>query len=387
MSGHFKGFPMTLHTLKLRDFRAHASTDLALGPGINLIEGPNGAGKTNILEAIHYLCLTKSFMAVRDRDVLRKGARFFEAVGAFESDQGRRLVVRAAFMPGEGKRIFVNGAALDRQAEIVGRLPVVVMEPGVSRLTMGGPKYRRQYLNNMLSQARPAYMEDLIRYRRTLRQRNELLGRYRGIGTDVLESLTSLLVELGTRVIAARKKFLGELAPFFKEACSHLRLDHQQPALNYVGLIRNDSQEAVPADIQQAFARALRDTAEREQALGLTRVGPHRDELVLKLNGQPLRRFASTGQHRAFGIALKLAQYLYLRHQTDESPILLLDDIFDSLDAPRIEAILELLQAAGTGQSVVTTTDATPYLARMSGAQATGLRVEEGRVTAPRQVP
>ena len=378
---------MTLQTLKLRDFRAHASTDLTLGPGINLIDGPNGAGKTNILEAVHYLCLSKSFMSAKDRDVLRKGARFFEVEAAFESDQGRRLVVRAAYLSGEGKRLFVNGAALDRQADIVGRLPVVVMEPGVSRLTMGGPKHRRQYLNNMLSQARPAYMEDLIRYRRALRQRNELLGRYRGTGTDVLESLTDLLVALGTRVIAGRLNFLGELDPFLQQACSHLRLDLQKPTLTYAGLISSDSAETEPEDIRKAFARALSNSAEREQALGLTRVGPHRDELVLKLNGQPLRRFASTGQHRAFGIALKLAQYLYLRHQTDESPILLLDDIFDSLDTLRTRAILQLLQAEDTGQSLITTTDATPYLARITDTAATRLRVENGRVTAPLQAP
>lgn len=382
-------YRMILNTLKLRDFRAHTSTDVSLAPKINLIDGPNGAGKTNILEAVHYLCLSKSFLSAKDRNVLRQGAEFFEVEGAFESHTGRKQVVRVAYMPGAGKRLFINGAALERQIDIVGRLPVVVMEPGVSKLTMGGPEHRRRFLNNILSQARPMYMDDLIRYRRALRQRNELLGRYRGAQPDasVLDPLTGILIDAGTRVIAGRLKFLRELRPFLEQAFAHLGLDRLQPSIEYAGLVSSSVGKLADEQIQDAFHRALRRGGEREQANGRTCAGPHRDELLLMLNERGIRRFASTGQHRAFGIALKLAQYLYLQYQMDESPILLLDDIFDSLDEARTEAIMGLLQANATGQSLITTTNATKYLGQITAGDAKHLAVDSGKVREPPLVP
>ena len=380
---------MILHTLKLRDFRAHASTDVKLESGINIIDGPNGAGKTNILEAVHYLCLSKSFLNVQDRNVIRTGADFFQIEGAFESHTGRKQVVRAAYMPDSGKRLFVNGAALDRHVDIVGRIPVVVIEPGASNLTMGGPAHRRQFLDKMLSQARPAYLENLMRYRRALRQRNDLLSRQHSsrIDSGVLDTLTSVLVDMGTRVIAGRLKFLNELDQFLQQAYSLLRLVRQEPSITYASLISKHDGEPAHNEIESIFAQALYDTREREHSTGRTCAGPHLDELVFKLNGQQLRRFASTGQHRAFGIALKLAQYLYLQHTMEESPILLLDDIFDSLDEVRVDAILTMLQNETTGQSLITTTDATSYLGRVKHADPLWLRIENGRVTKPLPVP
>ena len=380
---------MILNTLKLRDFRAHTSTDVSLASKINLIDGPNGAGKTNILEAVHYLCLSKSFLSANDRNVLRQGAEFFELEGAFESRTGRKQVVRVAYMPSGGKRLFINGAALERQVDIVGRLPVVVMEPGVSKLTMGGPEHRRRFLNNILSQARPMYMDDLIRYRRALRQRNELLGRYRGAQPDasVLDPITGILIDAGTRVIAGRLKFLRELRPFLEQAFAHLGLDRLKPSIEYAGLVSSSADELADEPIQDAFYRALRRGGEREQSNGRTCAGPHRDELLLMLNEQGIRRFASTGQHRAFGIALKLAQYLYLQYQMDESPILLLDDIFDSLDEARTEAIMGLLQANATGQSLITTTNATKYLGQITAGDAKHLAVDSGKVREHPLVP
>ena len=373
---------MILHTLKLKDVRAHASTELTLGPSINFIDGPNGAGKTNILEAVFYLCLSKSFLGSKDRDVLRQGADFFEVEGRFESGLGRRQTVRVAYMPSGGKRMFVNGAALERLVDIVGRFPVVIMEPGVGELTMGAPANRRQFLNNNISQARPSYMENLIRYRRVLRQRNELLYGLRGgpVPSSTLEPWTALLIESGAQVIAGRLRFLREMQPFLQQAWEFLELDQQNPSIRYRGLVQGDNQGPTLEAIEEAFRRALDRNADQERSRGRTCTGPHLDDLPLYLNGRSMRHFASTGQHRAVGIALKLAQYLYLQHQMDETPILLLDDIFDSLDSRRTGAILEWLQAAETGQSMVTTTDARRYAGQIPRESLTHVSVANGRV-------
>ena len=160
---------MILRSLRLRSFRAHTETELELAPSVNLLYGPNGVGKTNVLEAVHYLCLTKSFTASRDRYAVRKEAPYFEVEGKVEEVRQKPMEVRIAYVPGEGKKMFVNGAELDRLADIVGVLPVVIFSPEDADLTAGGPSERRRFVNNILSQARPVYMDDLLKYRRARR--------------------------------------------------------------------------------------------------------------------------------------------------------------------------------------------------------------------------
>lgn len=348
---------MILRSLRLHAFRAHAETTLPFAPKINLLHGPNGAGKTNILEAAHYLCLSKSFIASQDAYVLRKKCPFFEVEGVFEGEQRHELRVRLAYVPAEGKRLFVNGAPLERLAEIVGLLPVVVFSPEDQALTAGGPDERRRFLNNIMSQARAVYLDDLLKYRRTLRQRSELLAQYRRAPHTVQPSLMASwdaeFVALGSRVMAARLRFLNEFKEFLEEAYRRIEAVAEKPTLEYVTVapLDPDADEAAVAEIfRQRLERAVR----RERELGRTLIGPHRDELVFRLDDFEVRRYASQGQHRTFGMALKLAQYFYLHDRLEEAPILLLDDVFDTLDARRTQAFLTLLQSDAVGQSLIT---------------------------------
>jgi len=348
---------MILKSLRLRSFRAHAETELTFAPKVNLLYGPNGAGKTNILEAVHYLCLSKSFIASRDTYALRKGSPFFEIEGLFEGARRPEVRVRLAYVPGEGKRIFVGGAPLDRLADIVGMLPVVVFSPEDQALTAGGPDERRRFINNIMSQARPVYLDDLLKYRRALRQRNELLTQYRRAPhtaqPSVLASWDAELVALGSRVIAARLRFLREFARFLEEAYQQVEAVAEKPTIEYDGLADFDP-EAEEDEVARLFEQKLAKVAGRERKLGRTVIGPHRDELVFRLDDFEVRRYASQGQHRTFGMALKLAQYFYLYERLDEAPIFLLDDVFDTLDARRTDAFLGLLQTDVIGQSLVT---------------------------------
>ena len=355
---------MILHTLRLRSFRAHAESEFDLAPSINLLYGPNGSGKTNVLEAVHYLCLTKSFTASRDRYVVRKGAPYFEVEATVANVRTEPVSVRLAYVPGEGKKIFVNGAELDRLADIVGTLPVVVFSPEDYDLTAGGPSERRRFVNNILSQARPVYMDDLMKYRRARRQRNEVLRSYKKRSApppaELIEPWTEELVTLGSRIVHRRQQFLETFAEDLADAYRRIEAVAERPTIEYDTIADLDPDAEVD-DIAGAFRAALDRKQGQERDRGTTLIGPQRDELIFRLDDLEVRRYGSQGQHRTFAMALKLAQYFYLRARSDTEPLLLLDDAFAELDASRTEVFLDLLRSDAVGQSLITATSRDPF--------------------------
>lgn len=355
---------MILRSLRLQSFRAHAETELQFAPRVNLIHGPNGAGKTNVLEAIHYLCLTKSFTATRDTYVLRKGSPYFQVEGVFDGARRAEMSVRLVYVPNEGKQIFVNGAPLDRLADIVGQLPVVVFSPEDHALTAEGPSERRRFLNNILSQAHPVYLDDLMKYRRARRQRNELLRQYQKRKApppgEVLAPWTEELVTLGSRIIARRLRFLDTFTDYLLQAYQQIDEVAEEPSIEY-DTISDFAPDATVESVAEAFRDELERTKHRERERGRTLLGPQRDELIFQLNDLEVRRYGSQGQHRTFGMALKLAQYFFLHDRLEEQPLLLLDDAFGKLDPERSAVFLELLQSDTMGQSLITATRHAPF--------------------------
>ena len=347
---------MRIKKIQLVSFRAHRGTEIEFAPKVNLIHGVNGAGKTNVLEAIHYLALSKSFLTSKDVYALRKGATFFEVNGEFSSVQRPSFSTRIAYVPEEGKRIFVNQAALEKLSKIVGVIPVVVFAPSDHALTAEGPDVRRRFLNNILSQAKPSYLEDIMQYKRILKQRNVLLASYRKtkvLARDVLASWDAELVSVGSRVILRRQQFIMAFKSYVLDAYKRIDAAGESPAISYQTIGSFDEDVSIGI-IQDRFGARLGQVARKELDSGRTMIGPHRDELVFSINGLDVRRYASQGQHRTFGMALKLAQYFYLLAEMDEVPILLLDDLFGNLDAGRTRVFLELLQTDLVGQSIIT---------------------------------
>jgi len=376
---------MKLLGLRLRQFRAHADSAIEFAPAVNLLYGPNGAGKTNVIEAIHYLGLGRGPFASSDSPVLQRGAAFFEVEGTLEPDRGGSLRIRVAYVPGSGKRAFVNGAPLDRLADLVGRAPVVSLSPADHALTAGGPEERRRFLDATLAQAAPAYLQDLLGYRRALRQRNALLEgtrRHRPAG-DELAAWDAELVRLGARVIERRRRFMADFGPFVAEAFTLLGLEKELPAMEYRTVASLDGIAGEPA-VADLFRAALAGVARREPARGRTLVGPHLDEVVLRLNGFEVRPFASQGQHRAFGLALRLASFLFLRDRTEETPLLLLDDAFGPLDELRSRTVLDLLASDVVGQSVVTAARPEPFreIIPFDGKRHLAIEIANGSVVA-----
>lgn len=356
---------MFVRSIRLFNFRSHAESTVEFSPRINLIHGPNGAGKTNILEAIHYACLSKSFVTSSDSFVLRRGTPHLEVEAHVQADHGTDRRIRVAYARGEGKRVFVDGAPLDRLSDLIGLIPIVVYSPEDYVLTAGGPDERRRFLNNIMSQERPVFMDDLLKYRRAVRQRNELLSRISGGALNpslqpVFLSWTAEFVTLAARIMFARQRFVTAFAKYLADAYGLLGEEVERPTIRYGTFTQVEGLEE--SEIADQFRRRIEQHAQRERDLGRTVLGPHRDELEFRLNELDVRRYASQGQHRTFGMALKVAQYLYLRDRRDEKPIVLLDDVFGNLDPDRTAVVMRLLESDALGQSVISATQRRPFV-------------------------
>lgn len=312
-----------------------------------------------MLEAIGFLCLGKSFLSARDRHVVRQGETFFDVEGALGSDQRATATVRVAVVPGEGKRAFVNGVPLDRLADLVGKAPVVILSPADAELTAGGPSERRRFLDTTLSQSSPVYLDDLMKYRRALKQRNALLQHVKKGGAlppGTMDAWDEEVAVLGGRIMMRRRSFLDQFRTFVDEAYHLLEAPGAPPSLTYQPSA-DEGEEA-----EAALRRALGRTRQRGRQLGRTPVGPHLDEVVFQLGGLDLRPFASQGQHRTFALVLRFAEALFLRDRLEEDPLLLLDDVFGPLDPERTRLVLDLLQGGAMGQSFLTAAGQEPFV-------------------------
>lgn len=347
---------MVLTKIHLSNFRNHADTSIHFGNGVNALLGYNGQGKTNILEAISYLGLTKSFYASGDATVLQIGKEGFDIDGSIRSDSGVTHQIEVRYeRPSGKKRLLIDRAQPETMAAVIGRFPVVILSPENSRVTSGGPGDRRRFLDILLSQVSAAYLADLLEYRRVLRQRNKILGDAKVSGADCEEMLapwTEALITRGSRIIERRARFASEFQPYMLEGYHTLVPEGEEPEFRY----RTVVEAVVPgADVEQQMVAKLRERHGEERRKGVTLVGPHRDDLSFLLNGISVHEFASQGQHKSFLVALKVAEFHYLRDRRGEAPMLLLDDVFSELDERRGGNILRLVTSLG--QAIITATD------------------------------
>jgi len=239
-------------------------------------------------------------------------------------------------------------------------VPIVVFAPVDHSLTDGPPEERRRFLDNTLSQARPAYLNGLMKYRRTLKQRNAVLSAGRSLRPELLAPWNEEFVRGGVLISQARAKFVAEFARYLDQAWNLIESIGERPTIEYNGFASVSDWLDIE-EVARRFRARLEQSHASEKSMRRTLVGPHRDELTFRLNDIEVRRFASQGQHRTFGMALKLAKYLYLQDVTEKTPLLLLDDVFGDLDQHRQDVFLDLLQNNLNGQSVITTADDTTF--------------------------
>jgi len=334
---------MILHKLSILGFRNIASADVAFSRGLNCLTGDNGAGKTNVLDAVHYLSMCRSSLGGTDRQSVRHGGGFFMVEGEYSSDAGRALRVSCGFSTGEkgasgGKKVKADGKEYERLSEHVGTVPIVVVSPADAFLISDAAEERRRWLNAFISQSDRAYLNSLVRYNAVLAERNRLL-KDSPAGGDLLDVLDMQLATHGDAIHARRAETIERIAPLVAGHYARLSDDREEVSMTY----RSDASE-------RGMGAVLAASRERDLACGFTTAGVHRDEVVMRIGGDPLRRYGSQGQQKSFLIALKLAQFAALRDATGERPILLLDDLFDKLDTGRVERLMEIVDTEHFGQ-------------------------------------
>ncbi len=348
---------MHLSTLYLKNFRNHTLTTIDCGRGINFLLGNNGQGKTNVVEAISYLCLTKSFYAGSDTLVLRFGEGMFEVEGTLVSDDGRPFDVRVAYLAESNEKYFmINRRKIEPLSSVIGKFPIVIFSPEHGAITTGGPAERRKFLDLVISQSNQKYFQALLEYRNVLKQRNRVLldlKLNRAGGPGLLEPWDEQLIRLGCAIWAKRSSFIAEFEPIVRSVYTRFVDNAEEPSLVYRPLGSVEF-PASPGDAEEAFRRELKAKEGIERRFGTSLVGPHRDEVSFLISGLDVRSFASQGQHKTFVISLKLAEFLFLKDRCDETPLLLLDDVFAELDDERTAKVIGYIE--NVGQAFLTST-------------------------------
>jgi len=338
--------------LALENFRIYPELQMEFSQGLTIIVGPNASGKTSLLEAIHLLATTKSPRTRIDRQLVRSGAPYSRLQGQFVSTQDQATNI-SIVLPGEhadqaeqittAKQVKVNGAAIDRVSQMIGRVPVVMFSTEDLSIVKGSPGYRRRFLNVATAQLRPRYLDDLQRYRRALSQRNEVLKliRHAGAPRSGVEPWDTQLIEAGAALAADRQEFTQMLSEAAELVHGDLTDGAERLVLRYQGdLADSDDDEARKG----RFAELLAQNEDRDVECGYTTVGVHRDDFSMIVNGTALRRYGSQGQQRTAALSLKLAQADVVTAWREEPPLLLLDDCLSELDVCRGNRILELVQ-------------------------------------------
>jgi len=332
---------MYLERLSLLNFKNIARLELDLCPGINCLVGDNGAGKTNVIDAVHYLSMCKSSLPTTDTQSVLHGADFFLIEGRYRTDGGKTEQVVCTFSRKGGKKLKRNGKEYERLADHVGLLPAVIVSPADSALISDSAEERRRYLNACISQLDRPYLLSVMRYNAVLAERNRLLKTHPD--ETMLAIYDRQLVEHGRRIHARRQEVIGQLQPVVAEYYRILSDDREQAELHYRSEL-ND----------RPFEEVLRAARQKDLANEFTTSGIHRDDLALRIGGYPLRKYGSQGQQKSFLIALKLAQYALVAQACGERPVLLLDDLFDKLDAGRVEQLIRLVADERFGQIFIT---------------------------------
>lgn len=305
-------------------------------------------GKTNLLDAVYYLCLTRSHRNLPDKHLIRHDASFFRLEGVFETGENERTRVVAKFAAGQRKEIERNGTAYNRLTDYIGQFPVVMIAPDDISLVQEGSEERRRFLDNTLSQIYPDYLYNLLIYNNLLKQRNALLKSFaeqRRFDPALLEGIDRQMPAPAEVLARKRETFAAAFVPLFQEMYTAIAGSHEQVAVRF----ESDCTET-------GLAALLIANLEKDRALERTAAGPHRDDLSLSLNGQAVKKYASQGQLKSFLLAMRLAQYEVLRRESGRAPLLLLDDIFDKLDALRVHQLIALLLHREFGQIFITDT-------------------------------
>lgn len=339
---------MHLKSLTVVNFKNIREAAVEFSPRLNTFIGNNGAGKTNVLDALYALSFSKSFFNTSDLMNVTHDENWFMLQGKYHRDEQEETVVYG-YQNGQKKQLKRNGKLYKRLADHIGLFPLVMVSPSDSNLVLGGSEERRKFMDGVISQYNSAYLEGLIRYNRILIQRNNLLKQVGPGGRpdeEMMEVYNGELVRYGEEIHRHRSGFVKNLIPVFQQYYTFIAGGHEEVGLEYLSGLSS-----------KPFEELLRESVSADNALQFTTEGVHKDDLTLTIEGYPLKKTGSQGQQKTYLVALKLAQYEFIRKLSGIKPILLLDDIFDKLDRERVEQIVTMVAGDQFGQIFITDTN------------------------------
>ncbi|MFP2996430.1 DNA replication and repair protein RecF [Spongiivirga sp. MCCC 1A20706] len=340
---------MHLKKLSLINYKNFESKDFELDAKINCIVGNNGVGKTNALDAIYHLAMGKSYFNPVATQNIMHGSDFFVIDGEFEKNDRQEKII-CSLKKGNKKIIKRNGKAYEKLSDHVGFLPLVIISPADRDLIIEGSDTRRRFIDSVISQQNKQYLSSLIAYNKVLQQRNALLKYFAANNTfdaNNLDIYDQQLDELSKPIYKARKEFLAVFVPIFIDRYLAISSGSEQVGLTYKSQLHD-------GDLAILFKEFLN----KDKALQYTSQGIHKDDLGFEIEGYPIKKFGSQGQQKSFLIALKLAQFDFIKEKAGVNPILLLDDIFDKLDEERVSHIVSLVNDDHFGQIFISDTHA-----------------------------
>lgn len=336
---------MILQSLLLTNFKNIASAALDFSPKINCFLGNNGMGKSNLLDAIYFLSFTKSFARLPEAMLIRRGEDFAILNGRYLRN-GAEEEINVGLRAGARKSFKRGGKEYKRISSHIGLFPAVMVAPADHVLVTGSAEERRRFIDMIISQADMPYMEALMRYNQALEQRNRMLRD--GFDDPMLyESVEMIMAAAADLIRRRRRENIDLIKDIFAKYYNEISGSAESVTLEYV----------MSGDKYGSLERAFEQTRTRDCILKYTSVGPHRDDIAFTLDSMPVRQTASQGQCKTFTIALRLAQFEFLRRSTARTPLLLLDDIFDKLDATRVERIMQIVGRDEFGQIFITDTN------------------------------
>lgn len=361
-----------LNSISITNFKNIADARLRFSPKINCFLGNNGMGKSNLLDAIYYLSFCKSFSGLTDSAIMKRGEDFVTLRGEY-TRKGIAEELQMGFMAGKRKSFKRGGKEYDRLSAHIGLFPLAMVSPSDQELITGTGEERRRFMDQVISQTDAVYLDHLIRYNRALQQRNKLLRDH------VVDHSLYMALELGMErsaayITRARERWVARLTEIFEKYYTRIAADGERPAMMLRSHLAGRPDDLIALLDQNRL---------RDEMLGHTTVGPHRDDIELMLNDMPVRRAASQGQCKTYTIALRLAQYDFMREASGMRPLLLLDDIFDKLDATRVERLVEIVSEDIFGQIFITDTnrDHLDHIMAQSGHDYRSWEVKEGAFT------
>lgn len=338
---------MHLKKISLLNFKNFSEANFNFEHKINCFVGKNGVGKTNILDAIFHLAFGKSYFNTLSVQNIKHGEEFFVIDGEFEK-QNRPEQILCSLKKGQKKILKRNGKLYEKFSDHLGFIPLVIISPTDADLIREGSETRRRFIDSVISQLDNVYLHQLINYQKILQQRNALLKYFaanRVFDNETLEIYNEQLATFGNTIYEKRKSFLEEFIPIFNRYYQDISNSSEQVQLVYESQLESLD-----------LLSLLRENINKDKALQYTSVGIHKDDLSFEIENHSIKKFGSQGQQKSFLIALKLAQFEFVKKQSGEKPILLFDDIFDKLDEMRVSKIVAMVNNESFGQLFISDT-------------------------------